>query len=395
MQQYDAVIVGGGPIGGHIAKKIAEKNYNVAIFEKNKQIGVPLNCAGLITEKVFNFLNFDKNKVIQNKIKGANIHSPSNYVLSIGGDKVHAVVIDRFSFDNEIINLSKKNGTEVFLKNKILSIQKSKGFIQLKTSKNTELKTNLIIGADGPYSIVRDRFGFTEPIEFLKGIGAELSGTNLDSNFVEIFVGRGIAPGFFAWIIPINEDGTKARIGLCVDQNAKYSPKIYFEKFLKNKFTNQFIKNSKIEKKIGGVIPLGVLKKTYDANVLIVGDAAAQIKPTSGGGIYPGLLCANYCSKVAIDALNKNDFSTQVLKKYQKLWSADIGRELFLGMKFRKIYKNLSDKQMDKYILKFSNSKFTDIITKYGDIDYPSKLVKPLLKKAPSLLKLIPSIIKE
>ena len=74
---------------------------------------------------------------------------------------------------------------------------------------------------------------------------------------------------------------------------------------------------------------------------------------------------------------------------------ADIGRELNLGMKFRNISKKLTDNQMDKYIEKFQNSEITEIITKYGDIDYPSKLVKPLLKKAPSLLKFLPNIIKD
>ena len=108
---------------------------------------------------------------------------------------------------------------------------------------------------------------------------------------------------------------------------------------------------------MGGVVPLGALKKTYTQNVLLVGDAAAQVKSTSGGGIYTGLLCASHCSKVAIDALEKDDYTSQFLKKYHKLWNADIGRELYLGMKFRKIYKNLSDKQMDKYIEKFQNPK--------------------------------------
>ena len=66
-----------------------------------------------------------------------------------------------------------------------------------------------------------------------------------------------------------------------------------------------------------------------------------------------------------------------------------------MGMKFRKIFKSLTDKQMDKYIEKFQNPKITEIITRYGDIDYPSKLVKPLLKKTPSLIKLLPNIIKK
>jgi len=146
---------------------------------------------------------------------------------------------------------------------------------------------------------------------------------------------------------------------------------------------------------MGGIIPLGLLKKTYASNVLVVGDAAAQVKPTSGGGIYTGLLSASHCASVAIEALQENNFSSLFLKKYQKLFYSDIGMELFFGMKFRRIYKNLSDNQMDKYIKKFQNPKITEIISKYGDIDYPSKLVKPLLKKIPTLIGLIPTIIKE
>ncbi|MCK5031717.1 MAG: hypothetical protein KAR64_09640, partial [Thermoplasmatales archaeon] len=138
-----------------------------------------------------------------------------------------------------------------------------------------------------------------------------------------------------------------------------------------------------------------VLKKTHTSNVMLVGDAAAQVKPTSGGGIYSGLLCGSYCSSVAIEALQKNNFASQFLKKYHKLWSTDIGRELYLGMKFRKLFKSLTDLQMNKYIEKFQKQKITEIISKHGDIDYPSKLVKPLLKQTPSLIRLLPSIIKK
>ena len=175
----------------------------------------------------------------------------------------------------------------------------------------------------------------------------------------------------------------------------QYSPKYYLSNLFKNKNLSPYLKDAKITQNIGGSIPLGALKKTYSSNVLLVGDSAAQVKPTSGGGIYTGLLCATHCSSVAIESLNENDFSSNFLKKYHKLWMADIGRELNLGMKFRNISKNLIDNQMDKYIEKFQNSEITEIITKYGDIDYPSKLVKPLLKKVPSLIKLLPNIIKD
>ncbi len=394
MDEYDVAVVGGGPVGGNVAKAIAEKKYKVAIFEQNKQIGEPLRCAGLVTPRVFDFLDFSKENIIQNKIRGAHIHSPSDNVLTIGGDKVHALVIDRPKFDKEIIKTAKNNGAEVFLENKVLSVQKIKNHIELTTSKKPDIKCDLLIGADGPYSQIRDRFGLPSPAEILRGIGAEITGTNLNPNFVEIFVGENIAPGFFAWIIPINKTGTEARVGLCIDQTAPHSPKHYFDNFFKNKPSESYLEKAGIKRRIGGSVPIGPIEKTYAPNILLVGDAASQVKPTSGGGIYSGLLCASLCSSIAIEALEKKNFTQQFLKRYHKRWSSEIGRELNIGIKFRKIFKKLTDNQFDKYIEKFQNPKITEIISKYGDIDYPSRLVTPLLKKTPSLLKLLPSIIK-
>lgn len=394
MNDVDVAVIGAGPIGGHVAQKIAKHGHNVAIFESKKKIGTPLKCAGLVTERVFDLVNVSKQNIVQNKIKGAHIHSPSGKILSIGGDKVYVLVIDRENFDKEIIKDATNYGAKLYLENKVMAVQKTKGHIEIKTSQNIDVKCKLLIGADGPYSKIRDQFSLSQPTEILRGTGAEINNTTLDPDFVEIFVGKNIAPGFFAWIIPTNKDGTEARIGLCTEQDASHPPKYYFSKFLENSQTQQFLNKSKIAKNIGGVVPLGTPKRTYASNMLLVGDAAAQVKPTSGGGIYTGLLCASHCSTVAIDALNKDIFSEDFLKKYQKLWQNDIGRELSRGMKFRRVFKNLTDKQMDKYIEKFNNQKIIETINKYGDIDYPSKLVKPLITKNPSLIKMLPSLIK-
>lgn len=395
MLEYDVAVVGGGPIGGFTAGRIAEKKYKVAVFEKNKKIGLPVNCAGLVTPRVFKIVKTQEKEITQNKIKGANIHSPSNKILTIGGDKTHALAIDRTKFDIEIIKETKKQGATIFLGNNIISIQKNKDHYELITSEKNIITCKLLIGADGPFSKIRDRLFPYQPKEYIRGIGAEITNTSLDPDFVEIFIGNKIAPGFFAWIIPTNKDGTNARIGLGINQKTTQSPKYYFKKLFENKHLKPYIKNSKITKNIGGVIPLGVLKKTYNSNVMLVGDAAAQVKPTSGGGIYPGLLCATHCANIAVESLEKNNFSANILKKYQKNWEKEIGFELKIGMKFRNIFKKLSDKQFDFYVEKFQNPRIIEIINKYGDIDYPSKLLKPLLRKTPFLIKLLPNVIKQ
>jgi len=332
-KKCDVAIIGGGPSGGFIAGKIAAEGFNVSVFEKNDKIGEPINCAGLVSPRVFEICHINKEQIIQNKITGANIHSPHDNCIQIGGDRVHALVINRKNFDQALIKKSMEQGAEIYLKNKFISAKKDGEHLELKLSKTGKYKCNLLIGADGPNSRVRRTFSFQEPKEFLIGIGAEIENTNLNSNFVEIFIGNKIAPGFFAWIIPTNNNGTRARIGLCIEINTKKT--VNFNNFLKNKLTSKYLKNIKINSIIGGIIPLGPPDKLYKPNVMIVGDAASKVKPTSGGGIYTGLMCANYCSNVAIESIKNNKFTKNNLKKYQKLYQKNSGGEIDKGMKFR------------------------------------------------------------
>jgi geranylgeranyl reductase family protein len=393
MKKFDVGIVGGGPIGSFVAKQIASKGFNTAIFEEHKKIGEPINCAGLVSPRIFDIINEKKEGIIQNKIYGANIHSPSGNIISIGGNKIHALVIDRAKLDNIVADSSIKNGAFLSLESKIISGKRKQDRINIRVKQDQKfenIQCKLVIGADGARSPVRKIFNFPQPIELLYSIGAEIINTQLDPNYVEIYLGRSIAPGFFAWIIPTNESGTEARIGLCVDNNYKKSLKKCFSNLLKTKE----LESVGILKKLGGTIPLGPLKETVESNIMLVGDAAAQVKPTSGGGIYPGLVCANHCASVAIQALINNDTSKRSLLKYHSLWTREIGRELSLGMRFRNFFKNLDDKKIDSIIDLLNNNKAIEVIKDHGDIDFPSKLILPLLKSTPLLLKFLPSVFK-
>jgi len=396
MNSYDLIVIGGGPIGGHTAQKISKYGHNVAVIESKKEIGAPIKCAGLVTKRVFDITKIS-NKSIQNKIKGAKIHSPNNEILSIGGDKTHAIVINREIFDKEIIKKAEKNGVDVFLDTSFSKSKIKNKKIEIITKENQKFQTNLLIGADGPHSKTREQFKISNPNEMLRGFGAEIENTNINPDFVEIFVGNKIAPGFFAWIIPTNKDGTTARIGLCIDPKNKNTRNIrdHFEKFFKHKNTKEYLKNTKIIKHIGGVIPINPPSRTYDSNFMLVGDAAAQVKPTSGGGIYPGLVCADICAKTAHESLKNNDFTKDFLKNYQKEWKKDIGREIKKGIGFRRIYQNISDDQFDKFIKRFQKKSIIETINKYGDIDYPSKLLKPIIKKSPGIITMIPGLLKK
>lgn len=393
MDEYDVAITGGGPIGCFIAEQLAAKGRNVSILEEHSDIGEPMHCAGLVTKRVIDITQSPKEGIIQNRIYGAIIHSPDGSELAIGGNKIHGIVINRRSFDEHLAKKATNSGAALSLNNKVISVKKHHQYIELTCQHDNQASTvrcKLLIGADGSHSQIRNLFAFPKPTETLSGIGADLSDALLDPHFVHIFVGQTIAPGFFAWVIPTNSHGTTARIGLCIGRHSRQSLQHYFTTLLQQPLLQQ----TTIMKRYGGTIPLGVLKKTTDDRIMLVGDAAAQVKPTSGGGLYTGLVCANHCSSIAENAFQANHFDESFLRTYHKRWTEEIGRELSLGMQFRKIFTRLTDDQINKYLKKLNTKKAIDIINTYGDIDYPSQLVFPLVKTIPSLISLAPILLK-
>jgi len=393
MDEYDIAVVGGGPAGCFVAEQLALKGRHVAVFEEHRTIGEPVHCAGLVTQRVFDISKCSPTRIVQNTIYGAVIHSPSGSTLTIGGEKVHGLVINRQRFDETLAQNAQTAGAELLTGYKVVSAKKQENHITLTIQQDQQtlkIRCNILIGADGHYSSIRKIFGFPHPIEMLQGIGAELSDTALAPRFVHIFVGRNIAPGFFAWIIPTNTQGTTARIGLCIGKQSNHPLQHYFTALLQQ----PLLQGTNVMKRFGGAIPLGPLKKTVDDHVMLIGDAAAQVKPTSGGGIYPGLFCAAQCAIVAEEALQKQQFDVQFLKHYHRKWTKEIGRELSLGMRFRKMFTSLTDEQLVKYLEKLNNQKTIDVINTHGDIDYPSRLSLPLIRTAPSLLSLAPAMLK-
>ncbi len=393
MERHDVAVVGGGPIGCFVAQQLASKGMHVAIYEEHSTIGQPVHCAGLVTQRIFDITRCPRSGIIQNTICGAHVYSPSGSVLTIGGGNVHALVIDRQRFDETLAESACHNGAELNLKTKITSAVYQGKDIKLTLQHQHTTQSafcTLLIGADGPNSLIRKTFNFPHPREILLGAGAELVDTSLDPKYVHIFVGQQIAPGFFAWAIPTNQQGTTARIGLCIHKRAPHPLLHYLTALLQH----PLFKDTKVVKKYGGSIPLGPLERTVTDHVMLVGDAAAQVKPTSGGGLYPGLLCSTYCSTIAEHAIHENRYDERLLQNYHSRWTKEIGRELSLGMRFRKIFTNFTDEELNKYLEKLQNPKLVKTINAYGDIDYPSRLAFPLLRTSPSLLSLVPSLFK-
>ncbi|HID25136.1 MAG TPA: NAD(P)/FAD-dependent oxidoreductase [Thermoplasmata archaeon] len=393
---YDIMVVGGGPIGSNIAASLSQKGYDVVVIEQKKEIGIPLQCAGLVSKRVFNLVDTPLEAVMQNKLYGAYLHSPRGRMVQIGDDKPHAFAIDRITFDRRLAEQAQERGAEYLLNTRAYNIKRKDNAVEIQVKQGNEtvnITSKLLIGADGARSTVRKTLNFPQPQETLLGVGAEVEHVYLDPKFVHVFLGRRIAPGFFAWIIPISKDGTKARIGLCSTKPLSKTLKSYFHSLFNYPSTQPFLEQAVVTRFLGGSIPLGVLRETVADNVMLVGDAAAQVKPLSGGGIYTGLLSSKHCTSVAEKAIEENNLTKKRLREYHNQWTQELKREIMFGMRVRRRYVQMDDEEIENHFTYLEDDAILSVISQYGDIDYPSRLLFPLIRGSPKLLRLLPKFI--
>ncbi|MHC1567121.1 MAG: NAD(P)/FAD-dependent oxidoreductase [Candidatus Syntropharchaeia archaeon] len=369
--EYDVVVVGGGPSGALAAKYSAKGGAKTLIIEEHPEIGEPVQCAGLISKKALEECEIKPKGAICRSIRGAIIHSPSNTV-EIDGKETKAYVVERKILDRLMVKEAIDSGADILLRCKFISMEdkgEKKILRVILDGKKERIKTRIIIGADGIKSRVAMFSGFGKVKKVLPGIQIEGICEIEDRDFVHIFLGRDLAPGFFGWVIPTY--GKIARVGLCSDEK----PYFYLKKLAKR------VSCRGCSDLVMGGIPMGALKRTAGDGIMVVGDAAGQVKPTSGGGIYPGAVCAKIAGEVAAHAMEEDDVRYEKLREYERRWYDSIGKELERGMRIHEMFRKMKDEDFDRFLEIINDEEILDLIRKYGDMDRPSKLAIELIKK--------------
>lgn len=378
---YDVIVVGGGPVGGWTAGNIARAGFRVAVIEEHRNIGEPVQCAGIITPRVFDMVDFARPSII-NEVQGANIFSPGGRSITIGTDKVQAKIIDRSSFDSIIMDWARDKGVHLVSGRRVSGLVM--GDACEVTAGDEVFRSKLVIGADGAKSNVRSWLGLEEPAYYLNGFGADIEGLEMPRDMVNVFFGSKLAPNFFAWMIPA---GDIVRVGLCVREGQDTVYRYFRKLFEPGNPAAPLLEGGNVSRTYSGIIPLGMPSRTYADRGMIVGDAASHVKATSGGGIYPGLVCAGHCAQTAIEALEADDLSEKMLANYQKEWLKGIGDELKKDIMIHKVFASLTDEQIEDVFGIVAKPENLELVNRVGDIDYPSNIGWVLLKKEPKLLK--------
>ncbi|UCH37383.1 MAG: NAD(P)/FAD-dependent oxidoreductase [Candidatus Bathyarchaeota archaeon] len=393
-QDVDAIVVGAGPSGSSVAKIIAEKGYQVLILEEHAQVGLPQHCTGKISTNALNELNLPKKGVL-NEVRGALFHSPDMNVLKIERNARQALIFNRAEFDQNLLNKALDSGAKIITNAHALDLKidpHAANIIYKLNNERQRASAKIIIGADGATSLIARRSGLYPKHDKTIKLAIQREIINVrevQPEFVEVYLGEKIAPGFFIWIVPI---GVKTvRVGLCTDYTHGQHLLDYLESFITHHpLVKKRFEESVCISQVAHILPAsGATRKTVSNGVLLVGDAAGQIKSTTGGGIYYGVLCGQIAGQVISEALSEtqNILQRDTLAKYETTWRKNLGMEIRKNEKIRQLLDALSDDELN-YCFQIirKDSTLSNLIQTEGDIDRQSKLIIPLFRQLSSTI---------
>ena len=364
MDKYDVVIAGGSISGLLTAREVAKKGYSVLVLEEGFEVGTPDHCGGLVSKIALNDLEINPSeKIYDCAINNASIFSPSGKMLEINSKNQQIISVDRRQLDKQAAYQAQKYGAKIIVN----SSYKEKTKEGVSTSIG-DIDCKILVDCRGIGALVNDnRNGILLSAQY------EVYADWIMSGRVEVYFDQIKYPGFFAWIIPSGNGIGKVGVA---GKDINTSKTI--EEFLKHKG-----KYSTIRKIFSPIWINGPIKNFVSKDIVIVGDAAGQSKPTTAGGIYScgmgGIMAGNAIAKY----LETNDNSQLV--QYQESWYSKFGKEFEKQQLARKVLQKIDNKTVDKIFDMITPEILSEISNK-DDFDFHTASIIKLLGVRKSLL---------
>jgi digeranylgeranylglycerophospholipid reductase len=381
--RYDVIVVGAGPGGSITAKTCAEAGLEVLLIEKRQEIGDPVRCAeGLGKEGLIRHIQPDR-RWIAAEVKGSKIIAPDGTEIKMSEEASSGKAgynLDRKVFDRALARNAAMAGSDVMVKTRATGLLRRNGSISginaMYMGETHEIKADIVIGADGVESKV-GRWGGIDTCLRPADINTctQFLVSNIDAGeYNKFFMGEKYAPGGYLWFFPKGEHMANVGLGILGSKCGNVRPLSLLHKFMETYMPQGKI----IEMVVGGVPVSGPIERTVADNLILVGDAARQSDPLTGGGIINAMDAGKIAGEVCIRAKDLEDYSVKTLKEYEDRWRSTIGKELSKSLMVKNLLIRITDEQLNQLAHSLSGIDTSKM---------PLPKVLPILfKKNPKLL---------
>ena len=373
----DVAIVGAGPAGLITARNLAAAGHDVVVLEEHDEIGIPVHCTGLLGDDAFAELDLPRRAILTTTHSARFISSDGNSVL-VDADRVRASIIDRGVFDQSLAESARQAGAEIRANARVRGVHVNDRAVTLSgDGASASVRARACVLACGASYRFNRALGFGVPSMFVQS--AQLEAPFAGPQQIEVHLGRERAPGGFAWVVPFKRaDRPFNRVGMLCDNNA--APR--FAAFTQGIRAQYSLDEADWPEARLKVLPLAPVPKTFTNRVVAVGDAAGLVKPTTGGGIYYGLVSGHLASEVLDGALREDRLSESRLKTYETAWRSRLGAEIRTALAFRTIVARLNDRAIDSLVELARIDGIVPLLKQTADFNWHRRSALTLLRHA-------------
>ena len=357
--RFPVSIVGAGTAGLITARRLGELGFSPRVYDQKRVLGVPVRASGILSLSGIARLGINYSGCETNRLHGAKIYAGKS-VLKVKSKAAIAVVLDRKRLNDACYDQAKAAGAEVITEKRLAghSLEEMAG-------------RGVLVGADGAVSSVARHFGFGEISRFAVTYKAEYEVEAAESGMVELFFDNRNYPGLFGWTCPNRKDLLEVGVGL---YSGNGNARAAFDKLIKTEQIASVIGNRRPVNHGASMIPMRMRKSIVDEKrrIMLVGDAAGQVKATTGGGIIFG----GSAALMAAEAIARNADSGAPLSNYESEFRGAYGLDLDMHYMINKVYSSMGTKSMEKVVSVMKTLGLDRFLSAYGDMDRPSLILK-------------------
>jgi len=316
----------------------------VVVLEEHAEAGRPVHCTGLLGDEAFSEFGLPSDLVLA-RAGAARFWGAAGESVSMQSASVRASIIDRGALDAFLAGRAADAAAEIRTSARVDSISVTESGVHVAVRGGAPVVARACVLACGANYRFHGSLGLGRPTAFLQSAQVDIVFPERPS--IEVRFGRQLAPGGFGWIVPFRREGeSRARIGLMSESRTRER----FAAFV------DAVRTPAAAAAIEGVdprmkmLPLAPIARTFADRVVAVGDAAGLVKPTTGGGIYYGMLSGAMAGETVVEALNAGDLSAAALSAYERRWQQRLGSEIRAGLRFRQVMAGLDDPSIDALI---------------------------------------------